>query len=107
MSLESLEQAIKDLKSIPRKFVGDAQVTVSSSAVGLTVPSVARRAVIQVTGADIYFTEDGGTPSSSKGREATLDDILEYLDADYRTVLLDFRAIRQSADAILKCVFYD
>lgn len=87
---------------------GDEQVTVSNVAVGLTVPSGARRAVIQVKTAAIYFCEDGGTPSSSNGLTADIDDILEYLDADYASLLPRFKAIRQgAADATLKILYYD
>ena len=86
---------------------GDEQVTVSGTAIGITLPSGAVRAVIQVTANAIYFTEDGGTPSSSNGLEANAGDILNYLDANYASVLGKFKAIRQSSDAVLKIEYYD
>ena len=88
---------------------GDEQITVSSTVMGLTnLPNAARRAVIQVKTAGIYFTEDGVTPSSTNGLSAEADDILEYLDADYQTVLKNFKAIYQgTTDAKLKVTYYD
>ena len=91
----------------PLNSLGDEQLTVSNVAVGLTLPAGARRAVIQVKTAAIYFTEDGGTPASNNGLTAVAEDVLEYLGADYRTVLTNFKAIRQSADASLNVLYYD
>ncbi len=91
----------------PLNPVGDEQVTVSNAAIGINPPATARRAVLQVKTNDIYFTEDGGTPASGNGLEALAGDIIEYLDADYYSVLRQFKAIRQSADATLKITYYD
>lgn len=92
----------------PMNNVGFEQISVTASAASLTVPARARRAEIQVLTADIYYVEDGGTPSATNGMEAYNGKSLPYLDHDYRTILLNFKAIRQgSTNAKLNVNYYD
>lgn len=87
--------------------LGDQQLTVPVGAVNLTVPTGARRAVIQVLTDQIYFTEDSATPSATNGMIVNAGTVINYLDADYSTVLANFEAIRVTADAKLNIFYYD
>ena len=64
----------------------------------------ARRAVIQVLTGDIYFRDDGGTPSSSYGQLIPAGDIYVY-DGD-ATAMANFKAIAASATASVRVAWY-
>ena len=80
------------------------QITVSSTAIGLTLPGnfAVRMAVLVVEGGAIRYRDDGTDPTSAVG-----------IPADPKMTIIvcgvqvgSFRAIRQSADAVLNAVIY-
>lgn len=77
------------------------QQTVSNSVVGVsTIPSGAIVAEIQVTGNGIYLTDEGSTPSSTKGFALAAGDW--YYSFEPGRV----KMIRQSADATVNVCYY-
>lgn len=87
-----------------RKPAGYQQLTVSTTAVGLTVPSGAGRAVIVVEAQPIRYRDDGTAPTASVGMLCAA--ALRF-DIESRESLLAFRAIRQGGvDAVLSISYY-
>ena len=90
--------------------ISDEHVTVSSASIGITAPSAANRCYVEVTANAIYYTFDGGTPASSNGGEANAGDVIDimgYGHHDMKSVMENFKMIRQSADATAKVHYFD
>ena len=89
--------------------LSDQQLTVAGSAVGLTVPSTASRAYMEVHTASIYYTWDGDTPSSSNGGCADPGDIIDAMDDSRdsgKDKLSNFSTIRQTSTSGLLIIHY-
>ena len=85
------------------RSTGRQQLTVSNSAVTLTVPSETAGALIYVGSNPIRFTLDGTDPTSSLGIALSAGDFIDLTDpdADYRGLLLAMKLIRSgSSDAV-------
>jgi hypothetical protein len=86
------------------KPLGYQQLTVSTTAVGLSVPAKAIRAVIGVEAQPIRWRDDGTNPTSSVGTLQKADTFIEIYDPK---ALNAFKAIRQDAsDATLNISYY-
>ena len=84
---------------------GYQDLTVSNTAVGLTVPStpVARCAIITVETDQVRFTVDTTTPTSSKGHLLNAGDLLELGNTE---MLTNARFIRVTTDATLRISYF-
>lgn len=83
---------------------GYQQITVSTTAVGLTVPAGASRAIVVVEAQPIRYRDDGTDPTSSVGMlcQANL-----RFELESQASMLAFKAIRQGAsDATLSVSYY-
>jgi len=69
---------------------GYQQLTVTSAAGGLTVPTDARYAIIKVASGSGRYRDDGTNPTSQSGYPVTTDDEIKLISADQ---LADFKAI--------------
>ena len=78
-------------------------LAVSSSVVRLTVPDAAMCAEIVVRTSGVVFTRDSTPPTATKGIPAYADDIILL---DSRNELIEFRVIRQSADATVDVEYF-
>lgn len=91
--------------SVKRAPQGYQQLTVSTSAVSLTIPAtsnVATFALIRCSTANIRWRDDGTAPTSTVGEPLNAGEILEY-DGQ----LSKFQAIRSgAADATLDIEYY-
>lgn len=86
------------------KPLGYQQLTVSTTAVGLTVPAKAIRAVIGVEAQPIRWRDDGSNPTSSAGMLQKADTTIELYDPQSINA---FKAIRDdSSDATLNISYY-
>lgn len=86
------------------KPLGYEQVTVSSTALGLTVPAGAERAVFGVEAQPLRYTTDGTIPTASLGFLVKADVSFEIYGSK---ALRDFLAIKDDAtDAILNVNYY-
>jgi len=86
------------------KPLGYQQLTVSTTALSLTVPAKAIRAVIGVEAQPIRWRDDGTNPTSSVGMLQKADTFIEIYDPQ---ALNAFKAIRQDAsDATLNISYY-
>lgn len=87
--------------------VGYQQLTVSSAAVGLTLPAASnnvtgpRYAVIRCATANVRWRDDGTNPSATVGVPLNVGEILEY-DGNLSAI----KFIRVSADATLDISYY-
>lgn len=91
-----------------------ATLTVSSTGVGLSSASpaigagaIVRRAVITVEDGQVRYREDGTAPTSTEGHLLDPRDVLNYLDANYETILNAIQFIRVTNDTKLKISYYD
>lgn len=86
------------------KPVGYQQITVSTTAVGLTVPAGASRAVAVVEAQPLRYRDDGTNPTATVGMlcQANL-----RFEIESRDQMLAFKAIRQGGtDAVLSVSYY-
>ena len=89
------------LERIPK---GYQQLTVSTTAVGLTIPSGATRAVVYVESQPVRWRDDGVAPTSTVGVPAVDTDAFELPSIQS---VNQFQAIRSGAsDATLNIVYY-
>jgi hypothetical protein len=88
-----------------RSTAGTAQfaLAVSTAVVTLTVPTAAMMAEIYVRGAAVVFTRDGTAPTSTKGIQANVGDLIVL---NSRDELDKFKVIRESADATLDVEYF-
>jgi hypothetical protein len=90
--------------SLERAPKGYQQLTVSNTAVGLTVPAGATRAVVYVEAQPIRWRDDAVAPTSSVGVPAIATNAFELPSVQS---LNGFKAIRSgSTDATLNIVYY-
>jgi len=91
----------------PKTYVkpcGYEQITVSSTAVGLTVPKGASRAIVTVEAQPLRYRDDGTDPSSTVG---VLCQANLRFELESRYSMLAFKAIRQGGtDAVLSVSYY-
>jgi len=86
---------------------GQQTLTISTSAVSLTVPDRANAAIITVETASIRFWDTGAVPTSSEGHLATSGTSIVYSDATERSLLTNFQAIRATGtDATIQVSYY-
>jgi hypothetical protein len=89
--------------TLERKPVGYEQVTVGTTAVGLTVPPGATKAVIRVDAQPVRFRDDGTNPTSSTGFLFKDNDIFEA----YGESILQGKFIRDGGtNATLNVLYY-
>lgn len=81
--------------------LGYQQITDLSSAVGLTVPTGATRAIIAPLTKDIRWRDDGTNPTASVGMPVAAGTYLSY-DGDLNRI----RFIQTAASAELNIVYY-
>lgn len=89
-------------------------LTVSSSAVALTLPTATgtvrpTHAIIQVTGANVRWRADGTAPTTSVGIQVASGSNIEFMDpsADYSGIIDNIQFIRDdSVDATLEVAFF-
>lgn len=82
---------------------GYEQVTVSTTAVALTVPSGATKAVVKVVAQPARFRDDGVAPTSAVGFLLAADDVLEI----YGDSLRQASFIRSGGtNAVLEVLYY-
>ena len=81
-------------------------LTVSSTAVSLTVPARANAALITVESNSIRWWDDGSTPTASAGHLATAGTQVMYFDTGDRDLIVNFKAIRVTSDATLQISYY-
>lgn len=81
--------------------LGYEQITDLSSAVGLTVPDGADRALIQAVTQDVRWRDDGTSPTASVGMVLAADTMLEYA-GDLST----FEAIETSASSEVNVTYF-
>lgn len=87
-----------------RKPVGYEQVTVSTTAIGLTVPVGAQRAVMVVEAQPLRYRDDGTDPTATVGMLAVAT---TRFDIESREALLAFKAIRDGGtNATLSVSYY-
>jgi hypothetical protein len=77
-------------------------LTVSSTAVGLTVPSNVHSAFVSTDGETVRFRMDGSNPTSTVGHKLPLDTFIEF----YRDDLAHVRFIATGSDATLFVTYY-
>lgn len=86
------------------KPLGYQQITVSTSAVGLTLPKGAIRAVVGVEAQPLRYRDDGTNPSASVGYLVVAGGTVEVYGS---TALSKFKAIRSGGtDAVLNVNYY-
>jgi hypothetical protein len=85
--------------------VGYEQLAVSSTSVSLTVPALARRALVQVQGASVRWRDDGTDPTAAIGMLLYTDGTIpnEFL---YEGDLDEIEFIRVSTDAVLNISYF-
>lgn len=89
--------------NVERRPKGYQQLTVSTSAVGLTVPSGASRAVIRVEAQPLRFRDDGANPTSTVGFPKVATNEFELYGNSMRAA----RFIRSGGtDAVLEVLYY-
>jgi hypothetical protein len=88
-----------------RLSAGGAQygLAVSTSVVTLTVPASAEAGEVYVRTAAVVFTRDGTDPTSTKGIQANVGDIILL---NSRDELEDFEVIRKSSNATLDVEYF-
>ena len=93
------------VKAVFWRYVGDEQVTVSTTSVGLTRLGGATRAYIQIRTAPVFWTyAPSRIPSSTVGSDASINDDIYLYGANQ---IDGFRALRNgSTDSVLKVQYY-
>lgn len=85
---------------------GDAQVTVSSTSVGLpSIPTGAQRAMIYISGADVHWSNDD-TDAVTTSPVIRADTYLNLTDHRYQLETLRFLR-RTTTDATLRVNYYN
>lgn len=83
---------------------GYQQITVSTTAVGLTVPDGATRAVLGIEAQPLRYRTDGTNPTASVGMLQAASTFVELSGAD---TLANFKAIRSGGtDSVLNVSYY-
>lgn len=82
--------------------LGYQQITSVSSAVGLTVPAGATRALIVAEGANVRWRDDGTNPTSSVGMLLLASNLLSY-DGDLNRI----KFIEVTSSAKLNISYYN
>lgn len=86
-----------------RKPKGFQSLTVSTTAVALTVPAGASRAVVKVIAQPVRFRDDGTDPTSSVGYSKVANDEFELVGPSMK----DAKFIRSAGtDATLEVLYY-
>ena len=80
------------------KPVGYQQLVVSNSAVGLTIPLNANRALIVVEDAAVRFRDDGTVPTATVGVQIFQNQSFEITDADSLKAIKFIRKTGTSAE---------
>ncbi len=88
--------------------LGHQQLTVSNTAVGLTVPAGTTRAVIQCGATNTVRWSAGVTPTASLGIELAAGTILDLSDpmGEYPEFIRAIRFIRTASDATLDIEYF-
>lgn len=90
--------------------IGHQQLTVSSTAVGLTKPTGKRprRAIITVQTDAVRWRADGVDPTSSVGNPQAANSRLDWTDpmADYSALIDNVKFIRVTNDAVLDIEYF-
>lgn len=90
--------------------IGHQQLTVSSTAVGLTQPTGlrARRALITVQTDAVRWRADGVNPTASVGNPLAANDRLDWTDpmADYSALIDKVKFIRVTTDATIDVEYF-
>lgn len=81
---------------------GYEQITVLTSAQGLTVPAGTIKAIIQPTGQAVRWRDDGTNPTATIGLEIAVGDVLEYGVTDFTKI----KFIEVAPTAILNISYY-
>jgi len=83
---------------------GYQQITVSTTAIGLTIPAGTIRAIIGVELQPLRYRDDGTNPTSTVG---FLKQANDYFEINGPLALANFMAIRSDAsDATLNIIYY-
>jgi len=97
-----------------RNCIAFATLTVSNAAGGITLASATpaisvkvKRAVITVETDQVRWRADGTAPSSTEGHLVNNGDTLQFMDANYESILRAISFIRVTADAKLKITYFD
>ena len=83
------------------KPLGYQQITSLGTAVALTVPDHASKAVIMCTGPGVRYRDDGASPTASAGMFIPANTIIEFTSG-----LADLKFIEISGSAILNISYY-
>ena len=88
------------------KIVGrsNQKLTVSGTSVGLTVPTTAQRATIQVRVADVFMETDGSAAATTDSM-ITAGTVIDLTDYQYE--LAQFRFISNGVDATLDIWYFN
>lgn len=90
--------------------IGHQQLTVSSTAVGLTVPSGThpKHALISVQTAAVRWRADGTNPTTSVGNPLAATDRLDWTDpmGNYSSLIANIKFIATGGDATLDVEFF-
>lgn len=84
------------------KALGYQQVTSLSSAATLTVPAGSQRALIQATGQNVRWRDDGTNPTASVGMRITAGDTMDYDAGQLKVIAF----IEEAASATLNVSYY-
>jgi hypothetical protein len=88
----------------PHLPAGFQALTVGNTAVGLTVPTDARYAILRVITEDIRYRDDGTNPTGTVGMLAKVD---EFIELTSRQQLAAFKAIRDGgSNGGLEILYY-
>lgn len=91
----------------PLNPLGEQTLTVSSTALSLTVPDGARRAFMTLATDAIRYWFSGSTPTNLVGHSLAANDSLSLTGAHYRSALLRMKVIRVTNDATLSITYFD
>lgn len=95
---------LTEIVNLFRKPKGYQQITVSTTAVGLTVPEGAGRAVVVVEAQPLRYRDDGTDPTATVGMLCVA---ATRFDIESREALLAFKAIRSGGtDSVLSVSYY-
>ena len=84
-----------------RQPVGYQQITALSSSTALTIPNLAKAALIQVEDQNVRYRDDGVAPTSSVGMQLLADAAIWYTGK-----LSALRFIEETASAKLNVSYY-
>lgn len=97
---------IQQVQTVVGTPKGYQQITVSTSAVALTVPKNATSAIIIVQDQTVRWRDDGTAPTATVGMPVFPGNVIQLNSAQQ---IADFRAIRDTSadsDAILNITYY-